>query len=137
MKFFPLLKPYLFLSGILSIFLISCQKETSPSSEAASAPQALSKSNVSGFAENDMVLYWNDKTAIALNPGFTQPARTRVFARVQVAVHDALNSIKPKYQRYAYQGREQHAHPDAAVASAAYWMLKNTTLSGNPPLDQW
>jgi hypothetical protein len=95
------------------------------------------KPNDPGFSTNDMVMYWNEKAALVLNTGFTQPARTRVFARIQVSVHDALNSIKPKYERYAFHGREQHADPDAAVASAAYWVMKQTTLVGNPPVDQW
>ena len=44
---------------------------------------------------------------------------------IQIAVHDALNSIKPKFERYALLNeREKDANPDAAVASAAYWAIK-------------
>lgn len=123
----------------LFAFLISCQKEPQQTPfEKSSIPFKQShQPDNPGFVDNDMVMYWNEKTNIVLGVGFTQPARTRVFARVQIAVHDALNSIKPKYERYAYFEREQHANPDAAVASAAYSMLKPIALAGNPPLDQW
>lgn len=127
-----------FIVVLITLSNISCKKEL---------PQDIDNSNEAGlssrqpdnpgFAENDMVMYWNEKAATVLNTGFTQPARTRVFARIQVAVHDALNSIKPKYERYAFHEKEQHANPDAAVASAAYWIMKQTTLPGNFPIDQW
>src|SRR5918993_5473585 len=124
----------------LMLFIISaCQKNKDIKADESSIPSSsqAKQPNDPGFPENDMVMYWNEKAATVLNPGFTQPARTRVFARIQIAVHDALNSIKPKYERYAFHEREQHADPDAAVASAAYWIMKRTTLVGNPPLDQW
>ena len=123
---------------VLFAVLNSCKKESAREATTETPEEfAGKKPNNPGFAKNDMVMYWNEKAATVLNPGFTQPARTRVFARIQVAVHDALNAIKPKYERYAFQEREQHADPDAAVASAAYWILKRTTLVGNPPIDQW
>ena len=133
-----LLATNIFISLIL---LTSCQKETKelqaeePTSTSANSNQP----NDPGFAENNMVMYWNEKANTALGPGFSQPARSRQFARIQVAVHDALNSIKPKYERYALNEREQHADPDAAVASAAYWIMKRTTLPGIPAdtLDKW
>ena len=124
---------------IIALCNYSCKKDVSDTTGILNEKDVLSSHipDDPGFVDNDMVMYWNEKAAAVLNPGFTQPARTRVFARIQVAVHDALNSIKPKYERYAFHEREQHANPDAAVASAAYWIMKRTTLVGNPPLDQW
>ena len=123
---------------VLAIVLFSCQKniDTDPGNP-ENSEVALKKKSDNGFAGNEMVMFWNEKANTVLSVGFSQPARTRVFARIQVAVHDALNSIKPKYERYAFHEREQHADPDAAVASAAYWVMKRTTLAGNPPIDQW
>jgi len=136
------MKPYSNLLVVSAFILLvvfnSCKKEIAREAKTETLEEFASKKpNDPGFAKNDMVMYWNEKAATVLNPGFTQPARTRVFARIQIAVHDALNSIKPKYERYAFHEREQHADPDAAVASAAYWVMKRTTLIGNPPLDQW
>ena len=117
-------KPAALPALVILLFLLSCKKETATDSEQTAAGQtfsSLQKKNAPGFVENDMVMFWNEKAATVFNSGFTQPARTRAFARIQVAVHDALNSIKPKYERFAFHEREQHANPDAAVASAAYW----------------
>jgi len=90
-----------------------------------------------GFAENDMVLYWNEKTEIVLGAPMNQPTRTRLFAIIEIAVHDALNNIKPKYERFALSEREQFAYPDAAVASAAYWAIKGLNRQGTFPVDTW
>ena len=91
-----------------------------------------------GFAENDMVMYWNDKTSTVLARPMPQPRRARLFAMTQIAVHDVLNAIKPKFQRYAFKdSREQFANPDAAVASAAYWVIKGLNLQGTFPIDNW
>ena len=118
----------------------SCKKqiinETVFSEEATSASGK--KPVDPGFAENDMVMYWNDKTATVLSVGMPQPYRTRYFAMIQIAVHDALNNIKPKYQRYALLNeRTQFASPDAAVASAAYWAIKGLNRQGSFPVDTW
>jgi len=124
--------------ALITIWNFSCQKEVIHDQiipEEQTAAQS-NRPNDPGFAENDMVMYWNDKANTVLAPGFSQPARSRVFARIQVAVHDALNSIKPKYERYAFHEREQHANPDAAVASAAYWIIKRLTTPP-PQIDQW
>lgn len=125
-------------TAFIFLALFSCKKEIKNETlTETSEAFAGKKPNDPGFAENDMVMFWNEKANTVLSVGFSQPARTRVFARIQIAVHDALNSIKPKYERYAFHEREQHADPDAAVASAAYWVMKRTTLAGNPPIDQW
>ena len=117
----------------------SCKKEVATKSlpldeqSAASGKKPLDP----GFAENDMVMYWNDKAA-TVTRDVNQPTRSRLFAIIQIAVHDALNNIKPKYQRYALLNeRTQFASPDAAVASAAYWAIKGLNRQGSFPVDTW
>jgi len=105
--------------------------------DAISSASIIGKPGEPGFADNTMVMYWNEKTAMVLSGGMPQPYRTRYFAMIEIAVHDALNNIKPKYKRYALLEREQHANPNAAVASAAYWTLKGLNLGANLPLDDW
>ncbi len=90
-----------------------------------------------GFTDNNMVMYWNDKVATVLSVGMPQPFRTRYFAIIQIAVHDALNNIKPKYKSYSLDERTQNADPNAAVASAAYWAIKGLNLQGSFPVDDW
>lgn len=91
-----------------------------------------------GFAENNMVLYWNEKASMVLTGSFTPPAQARHFAMMQIAVHDALNAIKPKYERYALKNvRDQFASIDAAVASAAYHTLIKMKVEGSHPVGDW
>ncbi len=73
-----------------------------------------------GLAAADIVIDWNiilEQVA----PRFGGPQQqSRVQAMVQIAIHDALNAIVPRYDRYAYLGRGRSgASPDAAVAAAA------------------
>ncbi|MFV8343126.1 hypothetical protein [Flavobacterium sp. XS2P39] len=123
----------------LFLVVISCGKEDLPMNTTEINTSTFDKKiKVSGFAENNTVLYWNDKAATVVATPRNQPTRARLLAMIQIAVHDALNSIKPKYQRYALQNeREQFASPDAAVASAAYWAIKGLNLQGNFHLDTW
>ena len=82
------------------ILLSSCQKETKDvtiSKEEATASVNSKQPLDPGFADNDMVMYWNEKTSIVAASWNPQPARARFYAITQIAVHDALNAIKPKY----------------------------------------
>lgn len=129
------------LAGILFLpaILISCKKESKefPEQETKTTSANSHQPLEPGFVENDMVMYWNEKTALVLSAAMPQPYRTRYFAIIQIAVHDALNNIKPKYQRYALLNeRTQFASPDAAVASAAYWAIKGLNRQGFP-IDTW
>ena len=111
------MKKYLALTSmhlILVVLLFSCQKENVPDTEKTSEPSSESsrKPDNPGFADNDMVMFWNEKTTTALSAPMNQPRRARLFAITQIAVHDALNAIKPKFQRYALENtREQFANP--------------------------
>ena len=132
------MKKISFLLTIACFVVTGCKKEihTEQAGEEL-ATTAAKKPNNPGFAENDMVMFWNEKTATVLGVGMPQPFRTRYWAIIQIAVHDALNNIKPKYERFVLHDREQHADPDAAVASAAYWAIKGLNRQGNFPIDAW
>lgn len=71
------------------------------------------------------VVAWNQYAgdaaiAACLAPGNNPLFESRMYAMSQLAVHDALNAIKPRSQPYAFHGRaEAGASPDAAVAAAA------------------
>jgi hypothetical protein len=125
------------LTVILLLFLVYACKKT----DFSSANPILSsegKKTETGFAENDAVLYWNDKANTVISYPMPPQVQSRFFAMVQIAVHDALNSIKPKYQRYALlDAREQFADPDAAVASAAYNAIMLLHLERTFPVTDW
>jgi len=70
----------------------------------------------------ELVSTWNDKIinyAIAEDNLFTLKG-VRTVSIMDVAIHDALNSISPKYETYAYNGIAPKANPIAAAAQAAY-----------------
>jgi PAP2 superfamily len=123
----------------MSILYQSCRKDTTPYSPIEEKLSVENKPLDPGFVENDMVLYWNQKASMVLSsPPNTPPAQARRFAMIQIAIHDALNSIKPKYECFALLNeRQKFASPDAAVASAAYWTIKKMNLQGTNPIDQW
>jgi len=124
------------LIGVILTGITSCNKEADETLQ-GNLP-AINTESSRGFATNDMVMYWNEKAAMALNTPLTPPAQCRYFAMIQIAVHDALNAIKPKFERYALTNeREQHASADAAVASAAYWAIKLLNQQGTLPIDSW
>jgi hypothetical protein len=81
------------------------------------------------------VLKWNDTTVKAVNAGGQNPIQqTRTVAMVQGAVHDALNSIQPRYAPYYYEGRAAAgSSSDAAVAAASRTVLAGVIPAfGNP-----
>lgn len=110
------------------VFFISCTK-TEIKHEGLEIANKKNPESEHGFADNDMVLKWNQVASEALKNRFSPPIESRAFAMIQISVHDALNSIKPKYKGYALlNAREKKASPDAAVATAAYY----TSLSVVP-----
>jgi membrane-associated phospholipid phosphatase len=72
-----------------------------------------------GHTRRNEVIAWNafaaDLVARHLAPG----PQTHTLAIVQIAVHDALNAINPRYEPYAFVTLTPHASVAAAVAAAA------------------
>jgi len=77
-----------------------------------------------GLARADAVTDWN-ATAGSVAPRFGGPQQqSRAMAIVQIAIHDALNAINPRYESYAVvPAASASASPDAAVAAAARGVL--------------
>src|SRR5207247_9946931 len=86
--------------SFLSIWNFSCQKEIQHETSSAENAASSRKPDDPGFAENDMVMYWNDKAATVLSTPMNTPTRSRYFAIIEIAVHDALKNLKAKYERY-------------------------------------
>lgn len=82
-----------------------------------------------GAAQADAVTDWN---AIA-NEATAQPLpiKLRSMAMVQIAVHDALNAIVPRYERYSTMpDADLNALPEVAVARAARDVLLSVAPAG-------
>lgn len=88
-------------------------------------------------SENAMVLFWNERLETVLSTPMRPPDRGRVFAMVEIAVHDALNNIKPRYKRFALNAQNGSASKDAAVASAAYHAIIGLDLTRGFPVQDW
>ncbi len=131
------------LMAVISFIIFGCVKDSSIS-ERQNLPagsrfdnNGVGKGNVSP----DMVLRWNDAaTYVVLRTGQLQatpripPFReSHYYAMVNLAVHDALNSIIPKYDSYAFFERDKDADPDAAVAKAAHDVIAYFFGRLNPP----
>ena len=117
---------------ITALFISSCQKETKNSTVSNVGEQATSRfdnnGNGVGNVSPEMVLRWNDAASYVVvrtmqlvsAPRIPPFRESHYYAMVNIAVHDALNNIIPKYQTYALNARDKDADPDAAVAQAAH-----------------
>jgi hypothetical protein len=76
-------------------------------------------------AQADMVLDWS--AVLAAAPAGGPPQSGRIQAMMNLAIHDALNTIDPRYERYSVvPAARLGASPDAAVATAARDILLAT-----------
>jgi hypothetical protein len=78
---------------------------------------------------------WNSiAVQAALTAGENAIVASRTLAISQVAVHDALNAIDARYERYAFTGNAQAgASEDAAIAAAARDALVGAIVVGPLP----
>jgi membrane-associated phospholipid phosphatase len=63
--------------------------------------------------------------------------QSRSLAMVQLAVHDALNAIEPRYASYAFEADAAGASPEAAVASASHGVLVALLPAQAGEIDAW
>lgn len=87
-------------------------------------------------ARANIVTEWNTRAAAVVNEQNPMD-QSRSFAIVQIAVHDALNGVEPRYAPYAYQGYEPEACAEAAIATAAHDALLAVAPSHGSDLDAW
>jgi hypothetical protein len=109
---------------------VGCKKEatTSTAEEITTSSRFDNNGEGGGNVSPEMVLIWNDaasyvvvRTLQLISAPRIPPFReSHYYAMVNLAVHDALNNIVPKYQSYALNARDKDADPDAAVAKAAH-----------------
>lgn len=82
-------------------------------------------STVSSRASADVVVDWSRIVfeAAMNDDGYVSFKGTRHQAMMHLAMHDAVNAIKPKFDQYAYSGSSHSANPVAAAAKAAHDVL--------------
>jgi len=129
--------------AFISFFLFGCRKETdNPATEEISANTQFKNNGKSrGNVSPQMVLLWNDAaTYVVVRTLQLQPTprippfrESHYYAMVNIAMHDAMNNIKPKYSSYALNARDKNADPYAAVAKAAHDVISYFFGKLNPP----
>jgi PAP2 superfamily len=109
-----------------------------PALMAGSAGAAVDRDASSLRAATDRgsaVMAWNafasDLVATNLPPG----PQTYALAVTQIAVHDALNAIRSKYEPYAFRGAVRRASPAASVAAAAHDTLVQLVPTATASID--
>jgi hypothetical protein len=134
------MKKKIYKSAVILIFasllMISCEKII-PFSGNNTEQNGNGKGNVSP----EMVLRWNDAASYVVLRTLQLQAAPRIppfreshyYAQVNLAVHDALNNIVPRYQSYALHARNKNADPNAAVAKAAHDVISSFFGRLNPP----
>lgn len=81
--------------------------------------------HMTGHESGETVARWN-RNAISVLLPTNPPELTRSLAMTHIALHDAANAVRPKYERYAYHITEDTgADPSAAAAVAAAEVLKH------------
>jgi hypothetical protein len=86
-------------------------------------------------ARADEVMDWNAVAAAAVS-GAVPAAQLRVMATMHLAMHDAVNSIEPRYKPYGFSiAVHMRASQDAAAASAAHDVLVAMLPARKPAFD--
>ena len=106
--------------------------KTQDDARAASATRTMSTRT-----KSDVVVDWSRIVfeAAVTDDGYVSFLGTRHQAMVHIAMHDALNAIRPRYDQYAYLGRSRGANPVAAAAAAAHDVLSAVYPAQQATLD--
>jgi hypothetical protein len=91
---------------------------------------------VSGRLDGGLVTAWNELAhdAAVADDQFGTFKGHRALAMTHLSIHDAVNSIRPVYERYAYAGPRVVAHPIGAAAQAAHDVLMSQYPRQQPRL---
>lgn len=74
--------------------------------------------------KRDLVLFWNEKAVEVLNYHFNPGSDARRMAIIQIGIHDALNSVKKRFEHYCFsEPQKPQASSEAAVNAAAFKLL--------------
>ena len=130
-------KHAILLLSLAALLVVSCQKDTNHGNHSGGNEPG---GNHPGNLSPEMVLRWNDAatyvvvTTLQLQPTPRIPPfrESHYYAMVNLAMHDALNNIIPKYKAYALNARDKDSHPDAAVAQAAHDVISSFFGKLNP-----
>ncbi len=117
-------------------FLISCM----PEFQSVPFRTNMNWSQGENLKDSPLILLkWNKQIeksyTFPLGQGFSPPLISRWFAIYHVAMHDALNSVDPKYSTYASTTVDKKADPNATLIQAVYETLIAIGAPQKPSID--
>jgi len=90
--------------------------------------------------DNGVVLKWNEAVSLTVDNKMPPPPESKAYAMVMLAIHDALNTVAPRYETYALDNFRQMSNhfrkgnlrevADAAVSQAAHDVLSKVSPLG-------
>lgn len=137
--------------SIVAIAIVTaCSPDSPPTITEASNPSMVPVGNAGGVPHQqaaqalDAVLSGNEQ-AVAAAPALVPPGaplapfiEARLYAISNVAMHDALNAIVPRFERYADTGPvDSDALPAAAVLTAAHDATVGADPGATSATDAW
>ncbi|HTK76482.1 MAG TPA: vanadium-dependent haloperoxidase, partial [Gemmataceae bacterium] len=88
-------------------------------------PELSSSYDTLSQPSGETIARWNKNAIAILLPSVPPTGFTRGEAMVHIAMHDAANAVRPRYQAYAYTtDQDTGADPALAAAAAAHDVLK-------------
>ncbi len=114
---------------IVFIVIVACEQNVMNPMPEISVLKKANNGMIKSY-DNTMVLKWNQLLSNAIDQKMPQPAEAKIYVMYYLALHDALNSIIPKYETYALDSsnvnykdiskKNIYSIADAAVAQAAH-----------------
>jgi hypothetical protein len=115
------------LAGALALAgTAACGSDAPLTSPAAAAAPSAGRLDPGGRRPNDVILAWSTVShdAFLAHDGyFNGNFAVRTYAMMHLAQHDAVNAAIPRYEAYAFRGRDRRADPVAAAAAAAHGVM--------------
>lgn len=113
---------------ITLVVIISCDKNE-PEVSTSQSLKTYNNGMIKSYS-NETVVKWNQFLSTSIDNSMPQPAEGKIYAMVNLVIHDALNNVVPKYETYALNNtavnasevskRNIKAISDAAVSQAAH-----------------
>ena len=137
---------------VVSVLLLAwaCSPESAPGPTAPLAPSANEVTSVDGISRRNATLALNavfagNAQTVAAAPNLVPPGaplapfiEARLYAIANVAMHDALNAVIPRYARYADNGPiDRRAGAAAAVLTAAHDAIVGAAPGAATSTDAW
>jgi hypothetical protein len=124
--------------------LAACNPDTPSASKDITAPVFAKGVSASNQAVIDAINAANAQ-AFSVAPNLVPPAaplapfvESRLYAIENIAIHDALNAIVPRFERYADNGAiDGDANPAVAVLKAAHDAIAGADPGGAAATDAW